>query len=86
MYGNALEEMKRNSTLKVVSYIQEQVIAELRNEYSECVQGDDISLPSVLAKINVKTKEQFIIIIDEWDCLFREDKITRIFRKNILIC
>ena len=45
MYGNALEEMKRNSTLKVVSYIQEQVIAELKNEYSECVQEDDISLP-----------------------------------------
>ena len=86
MYGNALEEMKRNSTLKVVSYIQEQVIGELRNEYSECVQEDDISLPSVLAKINVKTKEQFIIIIDEWDCLFREEKITRIFKKNILIC
>lgn len=27
-----------------------------------------------LAKINDKIKEQFIIIIDEWDCLFREDK------------
>ncbi len=27
MYGNALEEMKRDSTLKVVSYIQGQVIA-----------------------------------------------------------
>ena len=30
MYGNALEEMRRNSFVKVVSYIQEQVIAELR--------------------------------------------------------
>ena len=84
MYGNALEEMKRNSTLKVVSYIQEQVIAELRNEYSECVQEDDISLPSVLAKINVKTKEQFIIIIDEWDCLFREDKNNENLQKEYI--
>ena len=50
MYGNALEEMKRDSTLKVVSYIQEQVIAELREEYAEYVRDDDISLPSVLAK------------------------------------
>ena len=46
MYGNALEEMRRNSARKVVSYIQEQVIGELRNEYSECVQEDDISLPN----------------------------------------
>ena len=65
MYGNALEEMKRNSSIKVVSYIQEQVIAELRKEYPECVQDVDVSLPSVLAKVNVMTKEQFIIIIDE---------------------
>ncbi len=84
MYGNALEEVKRNSTLKVVSYIQEQVIAELKNEYSECVQEDDISLPSVLAKINVKTKEQFIIIIDEWDCLFREDKNNENLQKEYI--
>ena len=47
MYGNALEEMKRNSSGKVVSYIEEQVIEEVRNEYSEHVQADDISLPSV---------------------------------------
>ncbi|KAI4449032.1 hypothetical protein C823_003561 [Eubacterium plexicaudatum ASF492] len=74
MYGNALVEMKRNSSVRVVNYIQEQVISELRKEYPECVLDTDISLPSVLAKINDKIKEQFIIIIDEWDCLFREDK------------
>ena len=84
MYGNALEEMKRDSTLKVVSYIQEQVIAELREEYSEYVQDVDISLPSVLAKINVMTKEQFIIIIDEWDCLFREDKNNENLQKEYI--
>ena len=84
MYGNALEEMKRNSSVKVVSYIQEQVISELRNEYSECILDTDISLPSVLAKINAKTKEQFIIIIDEWDCLFREDKNNEKLQKEYI--
>lgn len=74
MYGNALEQMKRDSSVKVVNYIQDQVIDELRKEYPECVQDTDISLPSVLANIHVLTKEQFIILIDEWDCLFREDK------------
>lgn len=84
MYGNALEEMRRNSFVEVVSYIQEQVISELRKEYPECVLDTDISLPSVLAKINAKTKEQFIIIIDEWDCLFREDKNNENLQKEYI--
>lgn len=84
MYGNALEEMKRNSSMKVVSYIQEQVITELREEYPEFVQDTDISLPSVLAKVNAMTKEQFIIIIDEWDCLFREDKNNESLQKEYI--
>ena len=84
MYGNALEEIKRSSCVKVVSYIQEQVISELREEYPECVQDTDVSLPSVLAKINVMTKEQFIIIIDEWDCLFREDKYNEGLQKEYI--
>ncbi len=84
MYGNALEEMKRNSSIEVVSYIQEQVIAELKKEYPEYVKETDISLPSVLANINALTKEQFIIIIDEWDCLFREDKNNEKLQKEYI--
>ena len=33
MYGNALEEMKRNPSVQVISYIQEEVIAELRKAF-----------------------------------------------------
>lgn len=84
MYGNALEEMKRDSSITVVSYMQEQVISELKKEYPECVEAADISLPSVLAKIHASTKEQFIIIIDEWDCLFREDKNNEKLQKDYI--
>ena len=84
MYGNALEETKRNPSTKVISYIQEKVIAELKEEYPELVQDTDISLPSVLAKINASTKKQFIILIDEWDCLFREDKNNETLQKEYI--
>ena len=47
MYGNALEEMKRDPSIKIVSYIQEQVIGELSKEYSECVKDTDVSLPDI---------------------------------------
>lgn len=84
MYGNALEEVKRNASVKILNYIQEQVIAELKKEYPECVRDTDVSLPSVLANINAFTKEQFIIIIDEWDCLFREDKNNENLQKEYI--
>lgn len=84
MYGNALEEIKKDSSVKIVSYIQEQVIAELKMEYPQCVHEADVSLPSVLAKINVMTKDQFIILIDEWDCLFREDKNNNKLQKEYI--
>lgn len=84
MYGNALEEIQRNPSVKIVSYFQEQVIAELKKEHPDCVKDTDLSLPSVLAKINAQTKEQFIIIIDEWDCLFREDKNNAALQKEYI--
>ena len=84
MYENALEEIKRDSSIEVVSYIQEQVIGELKKEYPQYVRNTDISLPAVLANINVSTKEQFIIIIDEWDCLFREDKNNEKLQKEYI--
>ena len=84
MYGNALEEMKRNPSVQVISYIQEEVIAELRKAFPGCVKDSDVSLPSVLANINAQEKEQFIIIIDEWDCLFREDKNNEKLQKEYI--
>jgi hypothetical protein len=64
----------KSKSESVVEYIQEFVINELRAEYPEILKDDSISLASVLKDINQKTGEQFIIIIDEWDCFFREDK------------
>ena len=59
---------------KALLLFQKEVISELRKAYPDCVGIDDSYLPLVLAKINVTTGDRFIIIIDEWDCLFREDK------------
>ena len=55
-----------------VSYMQEQVIEELCNTYPSIEKAN--SLPMVLAKIAEMTGHRFIIIIDEWDALFREAK------------
>ncbi len=58
---------------KVISYIEREVIGELKEYYPDCVRDDDKSLPAVLARINKETKNQFVVIIDEWDVLIRDD-------------
>lgn len=62
------------SIQNTVSELQEDVIEELRDVYPECVRLDADSLPKVLSRINALTGKSFIIIIDEWDALFREAK------------
>lgn len=53
--------------------IQKEVITELK-EYYPAVAGNSESLPRVMEKIYAATGQTFIILIDEWDCLFREYK------------
>ena len=55
-----------------VSYLQEQVIEELYSIYPSVEK--ESSLPVMLARIAEMTGHRFIIIIDEWDALFREAK------------
>ena len=62
---------------KVVSLIQKEVIAELREYYPEYVSKNEKSLLNVLAIINVKTGAKFVVIIDEWDVLIRDDANNR---------
>ncbi len=57
----------------VTSYIEKAIIEELKEFYPKLINNEDKSLPSVLAQINNKTKNQFVIIIDEWDVLIRDD-------------
>lgn len=65
-----------------VSYLQEQVIAELCAVYPAVEK--ESSLPIVLAKIAGITGRKFIIIIDEWDALFREAKDDTDLQKEYL--
>ena len=53
-----------------VTELQAKVVEELRGIYPNVAQ--EATLPETLAKINEETGNRFIIIIDEWDALFRE--------------
>ena len=59
---------------EVVSYMQIEIINELRYVFPGILNENETVLPRALGEIYIRTGEQFIVIIDEWDCLFREDK------------
>ena len=59
---------------EIVSFMQKQVIEELLEIYPNEIEKGETSLAGALFSIYSATDEQFIVIIDEWDCLFREAK------------
>ena len=66
---------------KIVSFISDNVISELRDIYPDILPLGELSLPDSLSRIKDKTGQKFIIIIDEWDVLIR-DEATNYYIQN----
>ena len=62
------------SAEKAVELFHVEVIRELKRTFPDSVSERDVDLPAVLAHIYEDTGEKFVIIIDEWDTIFREYK------------
>ena len=65
-----------------VSNLQVKVVEELRELYPDVKQEQ--TLPETLAKINEVTGKRFIIIIDEWDALFREARNDHVLQEQYI--
>ena len=61
----------------VLTYIAEQTIKELREYYPEELPEAVTSLPEALSRINTATGKKFIVIIDEWDVLIRDEAANK---------
>ena len=64
---------KVKKSMDVVDWLVKQTIEELREVYPDCIR-ENHDLASTLMEINRVTNKQFVILIDEWDALFRLDK------------
>ncbi len=56
-----------------VSYIAEQITGELKDSCGEMPEAEGKTLPELLSRINARTGRKFVIIIDEWDALIRDE-------------
>ncbi|MCQ2249054.1 MAG: ATP-binding protein [Treponema sp.] len=66
----------------VLKYMEKKVSAEIKKEYPE-TEGD--SLPEVIASAATAYGEKFVIIIDEWDAIFREAKNDEKLHKDYIM-
>ena len=57
----------------VAAYITSSVLAELREIYPAVLPENVATLPNALSQVNEKTGQKFIVIIDEWDVLIRDE-------------
>lgn len=58
---------------QVITFINKNVIEELRETYEKELSEGTSSLPDALSQISAKTGKKFILILDEWDVLIRDE-------------
>ena len=58
----------------LLQLLKRSVLWDLLEEYPDFRYFDETNLARTMADIYQKTKRQFVVIIDEWDCVFREYK------------
>ncbi len=59
---------------EMVKFIEEDIIDEITEEFSDAKFPRRVTLINVLDKIFAQFKVPFVFIIDEWDCIFRRHK------------
>ena len=75
IFLNMQEFLSRSKEIgQVIDRVRRMLLRELKNSYPDVDYFDDTDLVESLQDIYAATKQSFIIIIDEWDCIFREYK------------
>ena len=57
----------------IVPFITKSILSELRELYPEILPLEVTFLPDALSRVRDKTGQKFVIIIDEWDVLIRDE-------------
>ena len=60
-------------TDKIVPFITKSILDELLVIYPEVLGQEVVTLPDALSRVKERTGQKFIVIIDEWDVLIRDE-------------
>ena len=75
---------KTNSMDELLTDLQKSVLAEIFEEYPDITYRRKDDFVQVMNDVYQATKRSFVILLDEWDCLFREYKHDTEAQKNYL--
>ena len=65
--------MNVGASEKVVAFVNEQIVEEMRAEYSEIAFPEGTNIARAMSIVNGATGHKFVVIIDEWDVLIRDE-------------
>ena len=74
IFLNMQEFLSRSSNVKELLEREGKVIRELKKQYPDVELYDENDLAETMQDIFAESECPFIVIIDEWDCIFREFK------------
>ena len=75
---NMQEFLSQSDTVEeMIALIRKSVIWDLLEKYPDFRYFDETNLMRTMQDVYNKTKRQFVVVIDEWDCIFREYKTDR---------
>ena len=69
---------------EMLNMLNEYLIYDFREAYPDVKLRDEKNLVQVMKDIYLKTKHPFVVLIDEWDCLFREYQQDKEVQKQYL--
>lgn len=73
-----------DTNVSLLPFIRSKLLEELREAYPDCVDSANKSVADAMTAIHKSTGSQFIIIIDEWDCVFREEKENKALQEEYI--
>jgi hypothetical protein len=68
--------VKYHNINEMISLINKKILWEVLPDYSQCRFFDETDLQEVLSDIYSQTNDDFIFIIDEWDCVLRDSIVS----------
>ena len=76
--------MMAGAAEKTVEFISKNILKELRDVYGAVISADAHNVAAALSDINTATGNRFVIIIDEWDVLIRDEAANKIVQEEYI--
>ncbi|MCL1915072.1 MAG: ATP-binding protein [Eubacteriaceae bacterium] len=70
--------------VEMLSRIVKLIVKDIKKEYPYVILADETDILQIMSETYEQTGKSFVILIDEWDCVFREHKEDHVSQKTYL--